>query len=256
MIKLSTPLLFAFFTVTFMAGFASAHTQARQTVTNVLLVHGAFAASSSWNKIIPLLEAKGLHVVTVNIPLTSFDDDVAVTKKAIADETGPVLLVGHSYGGSVITEAGDDPKVAGLVYVAAYAPDKGESTEASGAAFPKMASLAEFEKAPDGLISLSNRGISEYFAPDLSTAEQNGVFASQIPLAAASLGKKLSNAAWKTKPSWYIVSTDDQIINPAQEKSMAEHIGAETTDIPSSHVVMLSHPKQTATVIIQAAAGK
>jgi len=225
-------------------------------VTNVLLIHGAFADSSSWHKVIPLLEAKGLHVVTVDIPLTSFDEDVAATKKAIAEQTGPVLLVGHSYGGTVITEAGDNAKVAGLVYVAAYAPDKGQTTLELGNGFPKPPGLSEIKPQSDGFLALTKKGVSEYFAQDLPTGEQNSVFAKQIPLAAASLGAKMSSASWNRKPCAYIVATHDRIITPEQERSMAKRIDAKTTEIPSSHVVMLSHPKETAAVIIQAAAGQ
>lgn len=239
-----------------LGGLAMAQKQAPQPATNVLLVHGAFADSTSWDKVIPFLKAKGLHVVTVDIPLTSLAEDAAATKKAIESQTGPVLLVGHSYGGTVITEAGDESKVVGLVYVAAYAPSQGQTTVESGAGFSKMASLAEFRKAADGRLSLTRTGVSEYFAPDLSASEQNIVFTRQIPLAAASLDQKMSAAAWTSKPSWYIVSTNDQIINPEQEKSTAKRIGAKATEIPASHVVMLSHPQQTAAVIIKAAAGK
>ncbi len=255
MTKLLKQILSTALTTAFFGGLAVAQKQAPQPVTNVLLVHGAFADSSSWDKVIPLLKAKGLHVVTVDIPLTSLSEDVAATKKAIAAQTGPVLLVGHSYGGTVITEAGDDSKVAGLVYVAAYAPDNGKTTVDAGAGFAPMPSLAEFEKAPTGLVSLSKKGIDDYFAPDLPKREQKEVFAKQIPLAVASLEEKMSTAAWNSKPCWYIVSTNDQIINPDQEKSMAKHIDAEITEIPASHVVMLSHPKETAAVIIKAAAG-
>jgi pimeloyl-ACP methyl ester carboxylesterase len=238
---------------TLISSTALAQKQAPQAATNVLLVHGAFADSSSWNRVIPILQEKGLHVVTVDIPLTSLAEDVAVTKKAIAEQSGPVLLVGHSYGGTVITEAGDDPKVAGLVYVAAYAPDKGQTTLELGASFAPTPGRAEIKPQPHGFLLLTQKGVSEDFAQDLPTPEQNTVFASQIPLDAASLGTKLSTAAWNTKPSWYIVSANDRIIPPNQERSMAKSIGARTTEVKASHVVMLSHPKETAAVILQAA---
>lgn len=241
---------------TLSGGLAAAQKQAPHPVTNVLLVHGAFADSSSWKKVVPLLEAKGLHVATVDIPLTSLAKDVEVTKKAISQQAGPVLLVGHSYGGTVITEAGDGQKVAGLVYVAAYAPGQGETTGELGSAFPKTPGRAQIQPQPGGLLRLSEKGVSDDFAPDLPAREQNLVYGSQIPLAAASLQVKLSTAAWNTKPSWYIVATNDRIINPDLERSLAKRMDAEATEIPSSHVVMLSHPEQTAAVIIQAAAGK
>jgi pimeloyl-ACP methyl ester carboxylesterase len=227
-----------------------------QAVTNILLIHGAFADSNSWHKVIPLLKAEGLHVVTVDIPLTSLAEDVAVTKKAISQQSGQVLLVGHSYGGTVITEVGGDPKVAGLVYVAAYAPGKGETTGGLGSAFPKTPGRAEIQPQSGDLLRLSEKGVAEDFAEDLPASEQRSVFSSQIPLAAASFQVKLSTAAWSTKPSWYIVATNDRIINPDLERSLAKRMDAKTTEISSSHVVMLSHPKETAAVIIQAAAGR
>lgn len=205
---------------------------------------------------IPLLEARHIHVVTIDIPLTSFDDDVAVTEKAIAKQNGPLLLVGHSYGGTVITAAGGDAKVVGLVYVAAYAPAEGQTTGELGAAFAKTPGRAEIQPLPGGFLHLTKKGVSEDFAPDLPTDEQSSVFESQIPLAAASFQVRLSGAAWTSKPSWYIVATNDRIINPDLERSLAKRMGAKTTEIPSSHLIMLSHPKETAEVILQAAVGK
>jgi pimeloyl-ACP methyl ester carboxylesterase len=242
--------------VTFFGGVSVAQKQVPQAVTTVLLVHGAFADSSSWKKVIPILKSKGLHVVTVDIPLTSLAEDVAVTRKAISLQTGPVLLVGHSYGGTVITEAGDDPKIAGLVYVAAYAPGVGQTTGELGAAFPATPGRAEIQPLAGGLLHLTQKGVAEDFAPDLPASEQIPIFASQIPLAAASFKVKLSAAAWTVKPSWYIVAAKDRIINPDLERSLAKRMNAETTEIPSSHLVMLSHPDETSAVIIQAAAGK
>src|SRR6201996_876872 len=168
--------------VAFSGGFAVAQKQARRPVTTVLLVHGAFADSSSWKKIIPILKAKGLQVVTVDIPLTSLAEDVAVTKHAIAQQSGPLLLVGHSYGGTVISEAGDDPKIAGLVYVAAYAPGVGQTTGELGVAFPATPGRAEIQPLPGGLLHLTQKGVSEDFAPDLTASEQTSVFTSQLPL--------------------------------------------------------------------------
>jgi len=242
--------------IAFLGGIAVAQKQAPQPVTIVLLVHGAFADSSSWKKVIPILKAKGLQVVTVDIPLSSLAEDVAVTRKAISLQTGPVLLVGHSYGGTVITESGDDPKVAGLVYVAAYAPGEGQTTGEMGGAFPATPGRAEIQPLPGGLLHLTQKGVAEDFAPDLPASEQKSVFASQIPLAASSFRVKLSTAAWTLKPSWYIVAANDRIINPDLERSLAKRMDAETTEIPSSHLAMLSHPEETAAVIIHAAAGK
>jgi pimeloyl-ACP methyl ester carboxylesterase len=234
---------------------ASAQKAPLQAVRTVVLVHGAFADSTSWDKVIPLLKAKGLHVVTVDIPLTSFADDVALTKSVLAKQKHPVLLVGHSYGGAVITEAGVDPKVSGLVYLAAFAPTEGQALGALGQGFPKPPGLAELQPQPNGFLKLSDKGIREDFAQDLDSRDVEQVIAHQIPFPASGFGVKLTAFAWKTKPAWYIVSTNDRIIDPENERSMAKTIGAEITEIPSSHVVMLSHPQETADLIIKAAKG-
>src|SRR5215475_999432 len=157
-------------------------------VKNVVLVHGAFADGSSWSKVIPLLEAKGFKVVAVQNPLSSFAADVATTKRAIANMKGPVLLVGHSYGGAVITEAGNDPNVQGLVYVAAFAPGDGESVADVGKAYPPPPGMAEEIPDADGFISLTNKGVEEDFAPDLSPAERKLIAATQGPTAAVVFG--------------------------------------------------------------------
>ena len=254
--KLLKQILSVIVPATFIASVSLAQKPTPQPVNTVLLVHGAFADSSSWKKVIPILKSKGLRVVTVDIPLTSLAEDVAVTRKAISLQTGPVLLVGHSYGGTVMTEAGNDPKIAGLVYIAAYAPGEGQTTGELGAAFPATPGRSEIRPLPGGLLHLTQKGVAEDFAPDLPPSEQSAVFASQIPLAAASFKVKLPTAAWNNKPTWYIVATNDRIINPALERKMAKRMGAEITEISSSHLVMLSHPDETAAVIIQAAAGK
>jgi len=225
-------------------------------VKNVVLVHGAFADGSSWSKVIPLLQAKGLHVTSVGIPLTSFADDVAATKRAIAAENGPVILVGHSYGGVVITEAGNDPKVAGLVYVAAFAPDAGQSIPDISSAFPKPIGADKIAPAGDGFLLLTPDGIETAFAQDLSKEEKALLVAVQPQTAAAIFGAKPTAAAWRTKPNWYIVSSNDNMISPEQEKHMAQLMNATTTVLPASHVVMLSHPKEVAKVIEDATAGK
>ena len=228
-----------------------------QTLSNggiktVLLVHGAWADGSSWSKLIPQLEAKGLRVVSVQIPLTSFVDDVAATQRAIALEDGPVLLVGHSYGGAVITEAGNDPKVAGLVYVSAVAPDQGEST------FGLITSIATpigSELRPDksGFLKLTPKGIAEDFAQDLSVNEIAILTATQVPVSVAAMKGEVTTAAWKSKPSWYIIAANDRAISPDLEAAQAKRIGATTTTVPSSHVIMLAQPSKVAAVILDAA---
>ena len=225
-------------------------------VRNVVLVHGAFADGSSWSKVIPLLQAKGLHVTSVAIPLTSFTDDVAATKRAIAAEDGPVILVGHSYGGVVITETGNDPKVVGLVYVAAFAPDTNQSITEISKPFPPPPGLNMVKPLTDGFILLTPEGIETAFAQDLTKEEKALILAVQPQTAGAIFGAKPTGAAWHDKPTWYIVSGNDRMIAPEQEKSMAKQMNATTTVLPSSHVAMLSHPREVAKVIEDAAAWK
>jgi pimeloyl-ACP methyl ester carboxylesterase len=222
-------------------------------IKNIVLVHGTWADGSSWAKVIPLLQAKGYHVAAVQIPLTSLADDVAATKRTIALQDGPVLLVGHSWGGVVVTEAGNDPKVAGLVYVAAAAPDEGQSfleLVQTAAATP-----GNDEIRPDAssFVSMTPKGIMEDFAQDLPRAEQQLLIATQGPQAFAALQDKVTQAAWKTKPSWYIVASNDRMINPDLERTLAKKMNATTTILASSHVAMLAQPTQVAAVIMDAA---
>jgi pimeloyl-ACP methyl ester carboxylesterase len=221
-------------------------------IKNVVLVHGAFADGSSYSKIIPILQAKGLHVISVQIPLTSFDDDVAATKRAVDAQDGPVLLVGHSYGGVVISEAGSDPKVAGLVYLAAFAPDSGQNIAEISKAFPKPPGMDTLAPQADGFLLLTAQGVKDNFAQDLTEIEKDVLIAVQPMTAGAIFGAKVSKAAWHDKPTWYVVSGNDRMISPDQEKSMAKQMNASTTVLPSSHVVMLSHPKEVAAVIEKA----
>jgi pimeloyl-ACP methyl ester carboxylesterase len=233
-----------------------ANSAAASPVKNVILVHGAWADGSSWSKIIPLLNAKGMNVVAVQLPLTSLADDAATVKRAIALEDGPVLLVGHSYGGAVITEAGNDPKVKALVYVAAFAPDDGQSAGSLGATVAPPPLAAEVKPDSQGFLKLSKVGVYESFAQDLSTPEKAVLYAAQAPTNAKSLGGTISSAAWHSKPSWYIVASKDRAIPPELEASMANKIHATTTTVSSSHVPMLSHPDAVVAVIEQAAGQK
>ena len=220
-------------------------------VTNVLLVHGAWADGSSWSKVIPLLEAKGLKVTAVQLPLTSLADDVATVKRAFALEDGPFLLVGHSYGGSVITEAGNDPKVAGLVFVAAFAPDKGQSTLDLITANPTP--VGPELRPTAGFFKLSAKGVFEDFAPDLPEVERKVLFATQGPIAGAALGVPITAPAWRSKPTWFVIAGNDRMISPKLEESEAQEMKAKSITIPSSHVVMLSHPVEVAGFIERAA---
>jgi pimeloyl-ACP methyl ester carboxylesterase len=202
--------------------------------------------------VIPLLQAKGLHVVAVQIPLTSFSDDVSATERAIAIEDGPVLLVGHSYGGAVITEAGNDPKVAGLVYVSAVAPDQGESTISLINSIPTPIG-SELRPDKSGFLKLTPKGIAEDFAQDLSAREIAVLTATQVPVSVTAMKGEITAPAWKSKPSWYIVAANDRAISPVLEATQAKKIGATATTVSSSHVIMLAHPSKVADVIVEAA---
>jgi pimeloyl-ACP methyl ester carboxylesterase len=223
-------------------------------IKTVILVHGAWADGSSWSKIIPLLKAKGLIVHAVQLPLTSLSADAEVTKRAIADAEGPVLLVGHSYGGSVISQAGIDPKVVGLVFIAASAPDVGESFADLIKPYPPAPALGNSKQDAAGFFSLTPKGMSEDFAPDLTPAESSVMEATQGPLSAVAFTEKATQAAWKTVPSWYIVAGNDRVIPIPLEELLAGRMKATTITIASSHVIMLAHPNEVVAFIESAIA--
>jgi pimeloyl-ACP methyl ester carboxylesterase len=231
---------------------ALAQVGAKTPVTNVLLVHGAWVDGSSWAKVIPALENKGLHVVSVQIPLTSLADDVAATKRAIALADGPVVLVGHSYGGVVITEAGNDPKIRGLVYIAAFAPDTGESAVSLLKSVPQSPVGAELRPDASGFLKLSEKGVSEDFAEELPLPEKQLLFATQVPTSVNALGAPVSQAAWKTKPSWFLVATNDRVIPVELAKTMAHKLSAETVEVTSCHAVVVAHPEDVSALILRA----
>jgi pimeloyl-ACP methyl ester carboxylesterase len=214
----------------------------------IIFVHGIWADGTSWAAQIEALQNEGYPVISVQNPITSLADDVAATKRAIARAKGKVILVGHSWGGFVITQAGNDPKVVGLVYVAAFAPDAGESVPTLSANGPAN-DLAKYFEPQDGFIYLSRAGVGTVFAQDLSSKQQDMIYATQIPASQTVFGDKSGEPAWKTKPSWYIVSKSDNAISPVLERFMSKRIKATTTEIESSHVVMVSHPKEVLAVI-------
>jgi pimeloyl-ACP methyl ester carboxylesterase len=223
-------------------------------VSNILFVHGAWANSSSWNKVLPLNEAAGLTGTAVSLPLTTLAQDVATVKRAIELIDGPVLLVGHSCGGSVITEAGADPKVAGLIYVAAFAPDTGESAASLGAGGPPTRILEQIRPDAHGFFKLTRTGVDEVFAQDLTESERALIFATHSPLAGEAFGGNISAPTWKEKPSFYLRATEDHTIHPDLQRTMAARVNAKTTtDVGSSHLPMLSHPQAVADFIISAA---
>ncbi len=223
-------------------------------VRNVVLVHGAFADGAGWRGVYDELTGRGYKVSIVQNPLTSFEDDVAATRRVLARQDGPAILVGHSYGGTVITEAGVDPKVAGLVYVAAFAPEIGQSTLDQYAQVPPPPNFQP-DVQPDGFAFLKTETFRAGFAGDTTEADAAFLRASQVPIAMKALEAKVTVAAWRTKPSWYVVATEDGAIAPELLRSTAGRIGAKTTDVAGSHVVFLTQPKAVADVIAAAAVG-
>jgi len=227
--------------------------QTSTPIKNIVLVHGAWADGSSWSKVVPLLEAKGFHVVCVQNPLSSLADDVAATNRIIDAQDGPVLLAGHSYGGAIITEAGMNPKVAGLVYVAAFAPDKGESLGSLSKPYGPTPIGTELRPVDDGFLVLTKKGVDEDFAQDLSGEDKALVLATQGPLQGSIFGTPLTAAAWHTKPSWFVIAENDRAIAPEQEKATAKRMNSKTLTLASSHVAMLAKPKEVSDFIAEAA---
>jgi pimeloyl-ACP methyl ester carboxylesterase len=245
------------FTLAPLTGNAQSTTPPPTPLHNIVLVHGAWADGSSWNKIIPLLEAKGFHVTAVHLPFTTLADDVAAVKRTLALQDGPVLLVGHSYGGAVITEAGNDPKVASLAYVAAFAPDAGQSAGDLNNEYPAPPGDKEFRPDANGFLKMTDEGIAKDFAQDLPASETKILAAIQGQTSGPNeLGAKVTTAAWRNKPSFYIVADHDRMIAPELEKKLAAQMHAKTTHIASSHVPMLSHPAEVAKFIAEAAGSK
>ncbi|HAZ0553455.1 alpha/beta hydrolase [Enterobacter hormaechei] len=237
------------FTAALLALSASAQAE---TKTSVVLVHGAFADGSSWNKVITRLQQHHTQVIAVQLPLTSLKDDVAATRRAIARAHGDVVLVGHSWGGTVISEAGNNARVKSLVYVAAFAPDSGQSTADLADSYPAPPGSASLAKTAEGYLYLPSKAVSENFAPDVKDAERNVIAATQGPIKADAFGEKVTHAAWHDKPSWYVVSKNDRMINPELERAMAKKINANTTEVAASHVSMVSQPEAIARSIEQA----
>jgi pimeloyl-ACP methyl ester carboxylesterase len=253
-VSLMAPLVcsaLAFFAV----NLAQAEDDSGLKTKDVILVHGAWADGSSWSKVIPLLERRGFHVTAVQLPLTSVADDVATVNRAIDLDPGPLLLVGHSYAGVVITEAGNDPKVSGLVYISAFAPAAGQSVASLNALVPVTPVAAQI-RLNAGFLSITAEGISADFGQDLSDTEKQILAVTQGPIAEAALGTPATAPAWLTKPSWYMVASEDRVLSPKLEAMMAQTINAETTTVRSSHVIMLSRPDAVADVIARAAQGR
>jgi pimeloyl-ACP methyl ester carboxylesterase len=223
----------------------------KEHIRNVVLVHGAFADGSGWKRVADILKNDGYKVSVVQHPETSYADDQKYTKAAIDAMGGPVVLVGHSYGGSVITEAGNHPNVAALVYIAAFALDEGESCASIEQAVPQASKA--FKADSNGLWWIDEAHFAADFAADIPRDEAEFMAIAQVPISTDAFTHKVTNPAWKTKPTWYMVASSDRSINPEQERMMAKRAKAKTVEVNSSHVAYMSHAQETAKLIEEAA---
>jgi len=221
--------------------------------TNVVLVHGGFVDGSGWEGVYKVLRKDGYTVSVVQNPTISLPDDVAATKRIIAVQNGPVILVGHSYGGVVITEAGNDPKVAGLVYITAFAPDKGESVSTLIKDPPPGAPVPPILPPQDGYLFLDKAKFPASFAGDVDNERAAFMADSQVPWGVDALSGTISEPAWKTKPSWYLVATDDKMIPPAAQRFMSKRAGSTVVAVAGSHAIYVSQPNAVAALIEKAA---
>ena len=224
-------------------------------VKNIVLVHGGFVDGSGWEGVYKILKKDGYNVTIVQNPTISLEDDVAVTKRVLAAQDGPAILVGHSYGGAVITEAGNDPKVAGLVYITAFAPDKGESVATLIKDPPPGAPVPPIQPPQDGYLFLDKAKFPASFAADVSAETAAFMADSQVPWGVAALSGTISEPAWKAKPSWYLVATDDKMIPPVAQRSMSGRAGSAVVEVKGSHAIYVSQPVAVAALIEQAAEG-
>ena len=227
---------------------------AGKPLPSIVLVHGAFADGSSWDRVVPLLLAKGYPVVALHQSLSSLAEDVAATRRAIEAQPGDVVLVGHSYGGAVITEAGNHPKVKSLVYVAAFGPDTNESINDLGRGQPPPVWATALRVDSGGYGWLTRSAVLEHFAQDLPEAEAGLLAVKQGPINTKNFDDKIKLAAWHSRPSFYLRATSDHMIVPEAQAVMAKRMGASVTSVASSHVPMLSHPGDVASIIVRAAA--
>jgi len=232
-----------------------AQTKSTAVVKNIVIVHGGLVDGSGWEGVYNILKKDGYTVTIVQNPTISLADDVAFTKRAIAAQNGAVILVGHSYGGAVITEAGNDPKVAGLVYVAAFALDKGESVSALIKDPPPGAPVPPILPPVDGFLLLDKAKFPASFAGDVSPEKAEFMADSQVPWGVNAVGGTISEAAWKAKPSWYLLTTEDKMLPPDAQRLMSKRAGATVVEVKSSHAVYVSHPQAVAHIIEEAAKG-
>ncbi len=222
-------------------------------VTNVVLVHGGFVDGSGWEGVYKILRKDGYTVSVVQNPTISLADDVAATERIVAMQNGSVILVGHSYGGAVITEAGNDPKVAGLVYITAFAPDRGESVSTLLKDSPPDAPVPPILPPQDGYLFLDRAKFPASFAGDVDQEKAAFMADSQVPWGVDALGGTISEPAWKTKPSWYLVATDDKMIPPAAQRFMSQRAGSTIVEVAGSHALYVSQPSAVAALIEKAA---
>ena len=222
-------------------------------VRNVVLVHGGFVDGSGWRGVYDRLTADGFNVSVVQNQTLSLESDVETTTNVLDQQDGPAILVGHSYGGAVITESGRHERVAGLVYITAFAPDKGESVSTLIADPPPGAPVPPILPPVDGFLFLDREKFAESFAADLPAADAAFMADSQVPWGVEALGGTVSDPAWRSKPSWYLIVTDDRMIPPSAQRQMAERAGATTTEVPGSHAIYVSQPAAVASLITQAA---
>jgi pimeloyl-ACP methyl ester carboxylesterase len=219
---------------------------------SVVLVHGGFVDGSGWQEVYNLLQKDGYNVGVVQNPTLSLEGDVAATKQVIDTQDEPVILVGHSYGGAVITEAGTHPKVAALVYIAAFAPDKGESVNTLIADAPPGAPVPPILPPQDGFLFLDREKFAASFAGDIPAEQAAFMADSQVPWGVAALSGAVSEPAWREKPSWYLIATEDRMIPPPAQRAMSERAGSTTVEVPGSHAIYLSQPQAVAALIKQA----
>jgi pimeloyl-ACP methyl ester carboxylesterase len=219
----------------------------------IVLVHGGFVDGSGWEGVYRILKNDGYRVSVVQNPTTSLADDVAATRRAVAGQGGPAILVGHSYGGVVITEAGNDPNVAGLVYIAAFAPDRGESVASLIKDPPPGAPVPPILPPQDGFLMLDQTRFAASFAADVAPEKAEFMANSQVPWGVVALNGAVTEPAWKSKPSWYLVSTEDRMIPPAAQRSMSKRAGSDAVEVKGSHAVYVSQPQAVADLIKKAA---
>ena len=222
---------------------------------NIVLVHGGFVDGAGWEGVYKILKKDGYNVTIVQNPTISLEDDVAATKRILAGQDGPTILVGHSYGGAVITEAGNDPKVAGLVYITAFAPEKGESVASLIKDPPPGAPVPPILPPQDGYLFLDKAKFPASFAADVDAEKAAFMADSQLPWGVDALSGTISEPAWKAKPSWYLVVTEDRMIPPAAQRAMSKRAGSAVVEVKGSHAIYVSNPEVVAALIEKAAKG-